>query len=111
MLIILAVSLLSTLIFEGLFALAWGLRSRRELTVVALVNLLTNPAVVLLFHTAVGAWKLNAVAVTIVLECSAVVVEWLCYRSCSQQLKRPFLFSLLANLCSYSLGFLLNLIF
>ena len=49
------ISLALTLALEELFALLWGLRGRRELgTVVALVNVLTNPPVVLLCHTAVG---------------------------------------------------------
>ena len=54
MLTVLAGSLALTLVLEELFALLWGLRGRRELTVVALVNILTNPPVVLLCHTAVG---------------------------------------------------------
>ena len=104
MLISLAVSLLLTLLFEELFALLWGLRGWRELTVVALVNLLTNPAVVLLYHLSTGLWGMNAVFVTVVLECAAVAVEWRCYKRCSCQLKYPFLFALLANVISYSLG-------
>ena len=52
----LAVSLGLTVLLEEGFALCWGLRGRRELTVVALVNALTNPAVVLARHTAVGLW-------------------------------------------------------
>ena len=44
----LAISLLLTLLLEELFALAWGLRGRWELTMVALMNCLTNPVVVLL---------------------------------------------------------------
>lgn len=110
MLIILAVSLLLTLFLEELFALIWGLRGWRELIVVALVNLLTNPAVVLLYHLSTGLWGLNVLWVTLVLECAAVAVEWRCYRSCSEQLKRPFLFALLANVISYSLGCIIQLI-
>lgn len=104
----LAVSLLLTWLFEEGFALLWGLRGRRELTVVALVNLLTNPAVVLLHHTAVGLWRWHAVPVTAALELSAVLIEWLCYRACSRQLKRPLLFSLLANALSYGAGCVIN---
>ena len=57
MLTVLAVSLLLTLLFEELFALAWGLRGKRELGLVALVNVLTNPPVVLLYHTATALWE------------------------------------------------------
>ena len=107
MLISLTLSLLLTLAFEGLFALAWGLRGWREWAVVALVNLLTNPAVVLLYHLSTVLWGLNPVWVTAVLECTAIAVEWQCYKNCSRQLKRPFLFALLANVISYSIGCIL----
>ena len=107
MLIALALSLLLTLVLEEAFALLWGLRGRRELTVVALVNILTNPAVVLLYHLSTGLLGWNPVWVTAILECAAVIVEWRCYKSCSYQLKRPFLFALLANVISYGVGCIL----
>lgn len=110
MLKILAVSLGLTLALEEGFALCWGLRGRRELTVVALVNVLTNPAVVLLYYTAVGLWRWSAAPVTAALEAAAVLVEWRCYRACSQQLRRPFLFALLANGLSYGAGCVVNLL-
>lgn len=108
MLTALAVSLLLTLLLEGGFALAWGLRERRELALVALVNCLTNPPVVLLYHTAVGLLHWSPAVATAVLECGAVAAEWLCYRAFSQQVRRPFLFSLLANLLSYGTGCAIN---
>ena len=110
MLTVLAGSLALTLVLEELFALLWGLRGRRELTVVALVNVLTNPPVVLLCHTAVGLWGWPAAVVTAVLETAAVLVEWRCYRLCSDQLQRPLLFALLANLFSYGAGRVINLL-
>ena len=110
MLRILAVSLALTLALEEAFALAWGLRGRRELTVVALVNVLTNPPVVLLYHTAIGLLRWNAAEVTAVLETAAVLVEWRCYRLCADQLRRPLLFALLANLFSYGAGRVINLL-
>ena len=110
MLTVLAGSLALTLVLEELFALLWGLRGRRELTVVALVNVLTNPPVVLLYHIAVGLWGWHAASVTILLEGAAVAVEWRCYRLCSDQLQRPLLFALLANLFSYGAGCVINLL-
>lgn len=106
----LAVSLGLTVLLEEGFALCWGLRGRRELAVAALANLLTNPAVVLARHTAVGLWGWDPLPVTAALECMAVLAEWRCYRACSEQLKRPFLFALLANAFSYGAGQLLQLI-
>lgn len=110
MLTVLAVSLLLTLVFEEGFALVWGLRGRRELGLVALVNMLTNPPVVLLYYTAAGLWHWNAVLVTVALEAAAVLVEWRCYRAYSEQVKRPFLFALVINLFSYGAGCVINLL-
>lgn len=110
MLTVLAVSLLLTLVFEEGFALLWGLRGRRELGLVALMNCLTNPPVVLLYHTAAGLWRWNAAMVTVVLEGLAVLVEWRCCRAFSEQIKRPFLFALLINLFSYGAGCVINLL-
>lgn len=110
MLTVLAVSLLLTLVLEEGFALAWGLRGRRELGLVALVNCLTNPPVVLLYYTATGLRQWSAVPVTIILEAAAALVEWRCYRAYSEQVKRPFLFALLVNLFSYGAGCVINLL-
>lgn len=110
MLKVLAVSLLLTLAFEGLFALLWGLRGRRELGLTALVNCLTNPPVVLLHHTAVVFWRWNGILATVILETAAVLVEWRCYRAYSEQIRRPFLFALLANLISYGAGCAINML-
>lgn len=110
MLTILAASLGLTLLLEEGFALAWGLRGRRELTVVALVNVLTNPPAVLAYHTAVGLWGLPSLPVTLALEGAVVAVEWLCYRACSESLRRPLLFAVLANAFSYGVGRWINLL-
>lgn len=108
MLTILAVSLLLTLAAEEIFALAWGLRGRRELGLVALVNCLTNPPVVLLYYTATRWRGWDPVPVTLVLEAAAVLTEWRCYRACSEQVKRPLLFALLINVFSYGVGCIIN---
>ena len=108
MLAALAISLILTLLFEEGFALAWGLRGKRELGLVALVNCLTNPPVVLLYYTASGLWRWNAVLTALALEAAAVIVEWRCYRMYSEQVKRPFLFALLINLFSYGVGCVIN---
>ena len=110
MLPVLAVSLALTLAFEEGFALVWGLRGKRELGLVALVNCLTNPPVVLLYHTAAGLWHWNAALITLGLEAAAVTVEWRCYRAYSRQVKRTFLFALLINLFSYGAGCVINII-
>ena len=99
------VSLGLTLLFESAFALCWGLRGKREFLILFLVNVLTNPVVVCLYYSFPLAQKL-----VLLLEFSAVLAEWLCYRACSERLRRPFLFALCANAFSYGLGCIINLL-
>ncbi len=107
MLTILLVSLALTVLLEGGFALAWGLRGRRELGLTALVNCLTNPPAVLLYYTAARLWGRSSLLAA-VLECGVILIEWRCYRAFSGQLRRPFMFSSAANAVSYGIGCLMN---
>ena len=100
---IFAISLALTLIFELGFALCWGLRQKHDLIVVILVNILTNPVVVLLYHTVP-----HAKDFVLLLELGAVLTEAFCYRFCSVTLRKPFLFSMCANLFSYGAGCVIN---
>lgn len=99
----LALSLILTEAFECGFAFVTGKRGR-ELLLCVLVNLITNPPVVLFSRLAGGGWP--AVAV---LEGSAILVEGLLYRY-SGLYPKPFRFSLAANVLSFSLGLLINLL-
>lgn len=108
MLAVLAVSLAMTFVLEEAFALAWGIQGRKELALVALVNILTNPPAALLYHTAVTVGGKAGLPITLAVEIAAVLIEWRCYKAYSEQVKRPFLFSLLANGFSYGSGIVLN---
>ena len=103
-----AVSLGLTLLLELPVAYYWGLRSRHDLTVAVLVNVLTNPAVVLLngLLPATPWW-----AVQLPLEAATITVEGFCYRHCGENICRPYLLSLCANCISYGAGLVLNAIF
>ena len=103
-----AVSLGLTLLLEVPVAYCWGLRSRHDLTVAVLVNVLTNPAVVLLngLLSAAPWW-----AVQLPLEAAAIAVEGFCYHHCGEDVRRPYLLSLCANCISYGAGLALNAIF
>ena len=96
-----AVSLGLTLALELPAVYLWGLRSRHNLKLAVLVNVLTNPAVVLLHGLGCPA---------IPLEVAAIAVEGVCYRACGEDIRRPYLLALFANGFSYSVGLLLNLI-
>ena len=101
LLLTLLFSLALTEVLECGFARGVGLRGR-ALLLCALVNLITNPPVVLL-HRLLG----GGLLLTAGLEAAAVIAEWILYRY-SGLVKRPFLFSLAANALSFSLGLLIN---
>ena len=96
------ISLGLTLLLELPVVYLWGVRKRRDLTVAVLVNVLTNPVVVLLH--ALGCPALP-------LEIGAIAAEGICYRACGEEIRRPYLLALCANVFSYSMGLVLNLIF
>ena len=109
-LVSLGVSLGLTLLFEGVFALLWGLRGR-DLLLCALVNLLTNPPLVF----CVLCWRhfgpAPAWLPVPILEALAVWVEGHFYRRDGENIRRPYLFSLCANAFSYTLGLVFSAIF
>lgn len=98
----LGLSLAATLLTELGVALLFKKRGT-ALLVVAAVNLLTNPIVVLV-------WKLTAKEPWIFfgMELAAVMIEGCCYRLFSEKFRRPFLFSLLCNLISCTIGIMMN---
>ena len=105
----LVLSLGLTLILEVGVALVLGLR-RKDLLVVTLVNVVTNPLVVLTLNLCLllgrftPSWYLVAA-----LESGAVVAEGFLYRSClSRKFCNPFLFSILLNIISFTGGLLLR---
>ncbi len=106
----LAIALTMTLALEWAFTWLWGVKDRDDYKLVGLVNVLTNPAVNLLFALLVRLWGLPMLPVIAALEFGAVAVEWLCYHALSE-IRRPFLFSLCANAFSFCAGYLLQFLF
>lgn len=110
----LIISLLLTEALEIPFCAAVWRSGARDIGVCVLVNVVTNPPVVLLYSLA-RQWLFERgaggymPAVTAALEISAVLVEWIFYRRCTEA-KRPFLLSLTANAFSYGAGLLINLL-
>lgn len=96
-------SLALTLILEGAIALIWGLR-RRDLLLFVLANVLTNPMAVLLHALFPGR------AVTAALEAGAVLVEGALYHRLGSGVRRPWLFSLCANVFSFCVGLAVDLV-
>ncbi|MCL2757502.1 MAG: hypothetical protein FWD43_05440 [Coriobacteriia bacterium] len=75
-----------------------------------MANILTNPAVVLLYWLAFYYTSWNKILVMIALELVAILVEWWYYKKYGEGFKRPFLFSVTANVISFTAGLLLQLI-
>lgn len=106
----LALSLALTLILEAAFFLITGKRNKKDLLLLVLANVITNPAVVLIYCLSMWFTHLNLIALTAVLELAAVATEGFIYRRYGQDFKRPYLFSLAANGVSFGCGLLLQLL-
>ncbi len=100
------ISLSLTLLAELLFALIWGIR-KKDLLLVGLVNLLTNPLVVLVHGLLLPCGFLVH---TLLPELWAMGTEAAIYHRKKNRIPYPVLFGILANALSYSTGFLLQLI-
>jgi len=105
----LVVSLALTLALETGFFLLTGKRNKKDLLLVILVNALTNPIVVLLYWLAALYTSWNTSVVKIPLEIFAVITEGFFFMKYGQSFKRPFLFSLAANMFSFWVGVLIQL--
>lgn len=100
MLTALALSLALTLLAEVPVGALWGLR-RRDLLLCVLVNVLTNPAVVLL-HSLFPGW-----GVTLALEGAAVLAEGAYYARYGRYIPHPWRLSLVSNVLSFGGGLML----
>ncbi|MGM9593958.1 MAG: hypothetical protein ACI3U8_06355 [Candidatus Onthomonas sp.] len=105
----LAVSLLLTLALEELFALIWGLRGR-DLKLVLLLNLLTNPLAVSAHFALCRMWGWSEIPVVLIIESLVVLTEGVCCRSLGEKIGHPWVFALAVNLFSYGTGVLLQAI-
>ncbi len=96
----LVVSLLLTLVFEILAARLMGVRHKRDLVTVGLINCATNPPLVFLLSL-IPFFGIYGIAqkLLLVLELLVTGIEGFVYRLCA--LKRPFLLSLVLNIASY----------
>jgi hypothetical protein len=108
--IALAISLFLTIILETGFFLLIGKRNKKDLLLVVMVNILTNPVVVLSYWLVALYTNWGLLWVKAALELLAISVEGLYYKKYAQELRRPFLFSLAANAVSFGIGEILQII-
>ena len=101
---VLLVSLGLTAALEEGFGWLAGVRDRWDMLLVLLVNLLTNPAVVFLYHVNCLYLGWNRTVITVGREAAAIAVEAVCYKTAAGNIRHPWLFSIGANLFSFTLG-------
>ena len=110
----LGLSLVLTLVLElGFFLIVKaGTRNydKKDLLLVVMVNILTNPAVVLLYWLATLYTDLNRVIILAPLEVLAVLVEGYVYSKYGRTFKHPYIFSVAANVFSFGMGILIQII-
>ncbi len=108
---ILGISLGLTLFVEEAFAFITGIRSGKDLGLVFLVNLLTNPVAVMCYYYVTFCTDLNYFVIKIPIELVVIIIEGLYYRKYASSIHKPFLFSTWANIFSFGTGLILNTIF
>lgn len=108
LLLCMAVSLLLTIAIEVTTGFILGAR-KEQLMIILAVNLLTNPAVNVIYQALCYYTDIHIVIITAVLEILAVTAEWLIYRR--NDFERPFRLSLILNALSYFIGVMLNNMF
>lgn len=104
----LMISLCMTLILELTFSFIFRIRNGHDLGLVVLVNVLTNPPVVLLNDILSRKTEFPHVLIVLILELTAILVEALYYKRYADKIERPFLFSLGANAFSFFTALLLQ---
>ena len=104
----LVISLALTLSLEvGFFWVVRLIKSqcnKKDLLLVVMVNILTNPAVVLLYWLAILYTNIDRVIILAPLEISAVFIEGYIYKKCGLYFRHPYVFSIAANAFSFGMG-------
>ncbi len=105
----LVVSLALTLALELIMALIWRVKDWHDILLLVLVNVMTNPPVVLTHNLIMLD---TPIFFTIAIEAMVVALEFLCYKYRARTINKPFVFSLSTNAFSYISGlFLMRLIY
>lgn len=85
-----------------------GIHRRKDIYLVILANIMTNPPVVTLYHLLTRYTGYNPMIITLVLEVPVVCIEAITYKKYGQLIRHPFLISFGANLFAYGTGYLLG---
>ncbi len=102
--------LLCTIIIEVLVALVLKVKNKKDVINIILVNILTNPIVVIIPIFVAFNYGIQYQKITLyILEVVTVIVEGFIYlKVLNYKRINPFLLSLVLNLSSYLIGLLIN---
>jgi len=106
----LSLSLLLTIGFESIFALLYGIHNKKDLLLLALVNMITNPPVVFIYYFIACYTEFHKLLLIILLELFAIIVEAYYIGNYGKTFRRPLFFAIGVNLFSYTCGLLLNIL-
>lgn len=109
---IMIVSLLATLMIEIVVALCLGIRDKKDLINVLIVNVMTNPLVVsIAFMVNLRHGLMMKRIAMIILEFLALIGEGFVYKRVLEYKKiNGYLVSLILNVTSYLLGIIVNMV-
>ena len=97
-----------TVALEVGIGIVTGKKDRKNLLLIVLVNIITNPVVVLSYWLAAAYTSWNLALVVAALEVFAVLLEGGYYRKYGRGFGRPYLFSAAANMFSFWVGALIQ---
>lgn len=105
------ISLVLTILLEAIFAVAVGIRNKRDFILICLVNILTNPAASFTYYLLVYYTACNSTLILLGLETLAILVEFYYFKCYGKSIKHPLLFAVCINTFSFGIGKIVNLIF
>ena len=101
--------LLSTIIIELLLALILGVRDKKDILNIILVNTMTNPLLVSLITYITYNKTYNRTISIIIMEILVVIIEGLTYKKILKfNKKNPYILSLILNASSFLIGEIIN---
>lgn len=107
--LIMLICLSSTIVIELIMSLLLGMRNKKDILNVILVNIMTNPLVVSILMYITYNRLLNTTISIIILEILVILTEGFTYKKVLTFDKiNPYVLSLILNISSYFIGGLLN---
>lgn len=107
--LIMLICLSSTIVIELIMSLLLGMRNKKDILNVTLVNIMTNPLVVSILMYITYNRLFNTTISIIILEILVILTEGFTYKKVLTFDKiNPYVLSLILNISSYFIGGLLN---